>query len=61
MSVKGAIEVASDIAEPIGLPISFSTWAGQEVSHAMLILGLHPANENWCYFVTMSLIGWAQA
>ena len=26
-----------------------------------LILGLHSANERWCYFVTMSLIGWAQA
>ena len=26
-----------------------------------LILGLHPANERRCYFVTMSLIGWVQA
>ena len=26
-----------------------------------LILGLHPANERRCYFVTTSLIGWAQA
>ena len=26
-----------------------------------LILGLGPANERQCYFVTMSLIGWAQA
>ena len=25
------------------------------------ILGLLPANERWHYFVTMSLIGWAQA
>ena len=25
-----------------------------------LILGLRPANERWRYFVTMSLIGWAQ-
>ena len=25
-----------------------------------LILGLWPANERWHYFVTMSLIGWAQ-
>ena len=25
-----------------------------------LILGLHPANERWRYFVTMFLIGWAQ-
>ena len=25
-----------------------------------LILGLHPANERHCYFVTTSLIGWAQ-
>ena len=26
-----------------------------------LILGLHPANERRRYFVTASLIGWAQA
>ena len=26
-----------------------------------LILSLCPANERWCYFVTMSLIGWVQA
>ena len=26
-----------------------------------LILGLHPANERPRYFVTKSLIGWAQA
>ena len=26
-----------------------------------LILGLRPANERRRYFVTMSLIGWAQA
>ena len=26
-----------------------------------LILGLRPANERRCYFVTTSLIGWAQA
>ena len=25
-----------------------------------LILDLHPANERWCYFVMMSLIGWVQ-
>ena len=25
------------------------------------ILGLRPANERWRYFVTTSLIGWAQA
>ena len=25
-----------------------------------LIIGLHPANERWRYFVTTSLIGWAQ-
>ena len=28
--------------------------------NAGLILGLHPANERQCYFVT-SLIGWVQA
>ena len=26
-----------------------------------LILGLRPANDRWHYFVTTSLIGWAQA
>ena len=26
-----------------------------------MILGLHPANERLCYFVTKSLIGWLQA
>ena len=26
-----------------------------------LILDLRPANERWCYFVTTSLVGWAQA
>ena len=26
-----------------------------------MILGLHPANERWGYFVTASLIGWAPA
>ena len=26
-----------------------------------LIVGLHPANERWCYSVTTSLIGWARA
>ena len=25
-----------------------------------LILGLHPANERWCYFVMTSHIGWVQ-
>ena len=29
--------------------------------HHGLILGLHPANERRRYFVTTSLIGWAQA
>ena len=28
--------------------------------NAGLILGLRPANERWRYFVTTSLIGWAQ-
>ena len=27
-------------------------------SQAGLILGLHPANERRCYFITTSLIGW---
>ena len=25
-----------------------------------IILCMHPANERWCYYVTPSLIGWAQ-
>ena len=32
-----------------------------ELEHAGLILGLRPANERWCYFVTTSLIGRSQA
>ena len=28
---------------------------------AGLILGLHPTNERWRYFVMTSLIGWTQA
>ena len=31
-----------------------------ELATAGLILGLHSANERRCYFVTMSLIGWAK-
>ena len=31
-----------------------------ETGTSGLILGLCPANERWGYFVTMSLIGWAQ-
>ena len=31
------------------------------VIFSWLILGLHPANERWRYFVTTSLIGWVQA
>ena len=31
------------------------------ISHSELILGLRPANERRLYFVTPSLIGWAQA
>ena len=34
---------------------------GCGVHGTRLILGLHPANERWYYFVTRSLIGWAQA
>ena len=30
-------------------------------AYAGLILGLRPANERLCYFVTTSLIGWVQA
>ena len=30
------------------------------VGYIGLILGLCPANERWCYFVTTYLIGWAQ-
>ena len=30
-------------------------------TYAWLILGLRPANERRCYFVTTSLVGWVQA
>ena len=33
-----------------------SHWLGVNLESA--ILGLRPANERWCYFVTTSLIGW---
>ena len=32
----------------------------QAASYSGLILGLRPANERRCYFVTTSVIGWAQ-
>ena len=34
--------------------------SGDGVEDLRLILGLHLANERWRYFVTTSLIGWAQ-
>ena len=38
------------------------TLAGHWHTHNTgLILGLRPANERLCYFVTTFLIGWAQA
>ena len=33
----------------------------QYIKASGLILGLRPANERQCYFVTTSLIGWVQA
>ena len=51
-------------------PMNFAIWgtmketlAVSEVSYSYtgLILGLHTTNERWCYFVTTSLIGWAQS
>ena len=36
------------------------TWEVTKTSYAGLILGLRPANERRRYFVTTSLIGWAQ-
>ena len=36
-------------------PVQMMDW------HTGLILGLRPANERRRYFVTTSLIGWAQA
>ena len=45
--------------------ISMMLWCvvcmGWQRRYSGLILGLHPANERWCYFVTTSLIGWVQA
>ena len=46
---------------------NFFLWIGMsnaelDANHnAGLILGLRPANERRCYFVTTSLIGWVQA
>ena len=35
-------------------------WSTLElIYHTGIILCMHPANENWCYIVTSSLIGWA--
>ena len=47
-------------------PGNLTTWVpplpwGNVNMTAGLILGLHPANERRCYFVTMSLIGCVQA
>ena len=36
-------------------------WLLASLNITRLILGLRPANEERCYFVTTSLIGWAQA
>ena len=36
------------------------TWPNFKDKLAGLILGLRPANESQHYFVTTSLIGWAQ-
>ena len=37
-------------------------WSGMGCFEVIsgLILSLRPANERWCYFVTMFLIGWVQ-
>ena len=42
----------------ISYPGVFLLWPS---AYTGLILGLHPANERRRYFVTTSLIGWAQA
>ena len=41
--------------------ITLTSTKYQEVHITGLILGLRPANESRCYFVTTSLIGSAQA
>ena len=50
MLVKGAT-TENTVRPPLGYYITVSG----------LILGLRPANEGRRYFVTTSLIGWAQA
>ena len=42
------------------LIIIWTLWVGEDAA-AGLILGLRPVNEGRRYFVTTSLIGWAQA
>ena len=44
----------------VPLPSYLSVTSTQMISYWGRILGLHPANERWRYFVTTSLIGWAQ-
>ena len=49
-----------DLSSPgITGPFRGNTWSPMDTTG--LILGLHPANERRRYFVTTSLIGWAQA
>ena len=47
---------------PLGIGSMINDWWLEAYTrgNAGLILGLHPANERHRYFVTMSLIGWAQ-
>ena len=44
----------------VSCPRPTSLHTNLKIPHAGLILGLHPANERWRYFVMTSLIGWAQ-
>ena len=50
------IMTVNDVLLFINMPSAAFCNAGTGLS-----LGLHPANEQRCYFVKTSLIGWAQA
>ena len=58
---KGHIMSADALAPYITKSLAAVLTVLDEQNHAGLILGLRPANERRRYFVTTSLIGWAQA
>ena len=49
------------VKEPVGLHKLSIRMVQYSLTEDGLILGLRPANERLCYFVTTSPIGWVQA